>query len=99
MPATTVLKVLSVGSNAIAPIDRLGPAEDPAVHGGLAIVALFVFQMPPFTVPAQSTLTLLGSASTAWTAPATGLFCPAMPAIWPPFWGAGPCATKFGAPN
>src|SRR5262249_2331881 len=46
MPATTVLKLLSVGSNAIAPIDRLGPAEYTAVHVGLATVALFVFQMP-----------------------------------------------------
>src|SRR5262245_58015908 len=102
IPATTVFRVVSVGSNAIAPIDELGPPSRSEFQVGLAAFPFCVFQMPPLTVPTQNVFAFAGSESTACIAPATGRLstpAPVMPATWPPVTGAGPCATNCGAPK
>src|SRR6266851_2333763 len=101
MPATGVLLVLSVGSSASAPMEAAMPLRSGVQCGlgGLAVLASVVFQMPPLTVPIHIVFGALDRVTIAETAPATGDDCACMPATCP-FWiGAGPWATKLGAPK
>src|SRR4051794_1355008 len=67
---------VTVGSSDSVLIDMLGPRSRSGFHVMFPDVVdskFVVRQMPPFTLPTQTMLMLLGCATTAWIAPAIGL--------------------------
>ena len=96
LPATSVWKVGSIGSNSSEPIEGDDSESVSGIHDGLTAVAFVVLHTPPFTAPRNKMSAFVGCNAIAWIQPAISLLGGMV--TCPPSVEAGPI-TIHGSPT